>query len=495
MNVDKMKKNGYTILAIVVFITLIILLNIFTGMLTERYFLKADLTDTGLYTLSDSAEKYLDELDEVVDIIVLSEEASWRVNTSFEIILNILSNYTTASGGYIRVQYVNPDLNTFDGQKYNNSLIELRDSFTELQGMQKDDIIILGSRRATRISVYDLFLIARDPLGRPVPVGVVADQELIGSLIYILNEGIARIVFITNHQESTVDVFKDTFERTGYVSTSINLALQDIPEDTAVLVSAAPKIDFLSDEIIKLEHYLSQGGNLILLHHHQLTPLPNLDRFMAQWGISIDNKIIFDEERMFVPELGAIGVRVVHSPGLPSTQEGEIFTTNETPVGMFLARPLRAVHTNSTVVSPLVQTFSASSYAKAIGDENVTTIERERGDESGPFNVALSAQRVFRDANNDSVNAVFIVTNITMFDDEFLGEVGRFFSNIFLIANLAVDLNPFGGRAFIPGKEMSSDFMPVSSGATRIILFTMVIALPLVIIGAGIFVWRKRRHQ
>jgi len=37
--------------------------------------------------------------------------------------------------------------------------------------------------------------------------------------------------------------------------------------------------------------------------------------------------------------------------------------------------------------------------------------------------------------------------------------------------------------------------MLVSAGGARMILILMVIALPLLILATGIFVWRKRRHQ
>jgi len=493
--INKFKSKGFTILATVFFIAVIVLLNVLVGMLTERFFLKVDLTDTGIYTLSDKAAEFLDGVNETVDIIVLSEESAWMANSTYSIIANVLRNYSAASGGNIRIQYVNPNLNSFNGPKYGNSLSQLKDTYSELEDMARNDIIFLSERRATLISAFDLFSHSRDNFGRSTVSGVRMDQELVSSLVYVLNEGIARITFITNHGEKTKNHISILFERSGYVSSTINLATEDIPEDTMLLVTAAPVYDFLSEEIVKLEQFMLLGGNVMILYDPQMPSLPILENFMAEWGIVIENKLIFDPDYLFSPEFGIIGAHVV-SGGLSSTREAELITTSVVPVGVFYARPLTA-HGNQSGITlyPLIQTFSSSSYAKDIGEGNITTTEREAGDESGPFVIAYNASRLTRNAQNNHVHANLIVAGAVWFDDSFLGLYGEAFYNNVLMADLANDFNPFGERVFIPVKSLSDSQMLVSATGTRTILVLMVILLPLLIIGVGVIVWRKRRHQ
>jgi len=492
---SRLKNKGFSIFAVILFLAVIILLNIFTGMLTDRFFLKVDLTDTGIYTLSENAAEFLSGVDERVDIIVLSEESTWRANSTFEMVGNILRNYAASTGGHIRIQYVNPDLNSFNGPDYNNSLAELKEAHTELEDITHNDIILLSERRATVISFLDFFAQGSDAFGRMEVTGLRTDQELISALIYVLNEKIARVVFIDNHQESPKEVFNLVFERTGYVSSTINLALEDIPDDTVVLVSAEPKFDFLNEEILKLEQYLAFGGNVIILYDPQLQTLPVLDSFLAEWGVVIENKLIFDEELTFIPQLGVIGAHVV-SGDLPSTENAELITTTEIPLGVFLARPLRTESVRGGFnLFPLIQTFSASSYAKDISEGGMFTTERESGDDSGPFTLAYNVRKSTRDAENNQVFANLIVAGATIFDDTFLSMYGNSFYNTFLISNIANDLNPFGERMSIPVKDVSDSRMLVSAEGSRTILILMVIVLPLVIIATGVFVWRKRRHQ
>jgi len=494
-NKFRARATGAAITAVV--LALIILLNVFVGMLTERFFIRADLTETGVFTLDERAAEFLREIDETVDIIVLSEESIWRFDSDLEIIVNILQNYSATTGGRIRVQYVNPDLNSFDGPRYNNSLSVLQAAYTDLEDMGRNDIIFLSERRATVISVWSLFAHRADQHGRPVR-SIGADQGLISALTYVLNEEIARVTFIENHGEANLALFTEVFERSGYSVSGINLATEEIPEDTVVLVTVAPQHDFLDEEIEKIERYLMYGGNMMVLFNHDRPSLPTrLSGFVAEWGIAIDNdKIILDEEHLYIPQLGIIGAQVVAGP-LESTVTAEEITTElGQRIGTMIPRPLRSTDVGGGItVHPLIQTFSASSYAKEVGEGGVETPEREPGDESGPFVLAYHARMLTRDADNEQVFANLIVADFNLFADGFLSMYGDTFYNGFLIANIAHDFNPFGGRIFIPTRDMVGSPLLISAVAARTILIVMVVLLPLAIMTAGVVVWRKRRHK
>jgi len=467
-------------------------------MLTERFFLKTDLTESGIYSLSARAVEFLGTIDENVDIIVLSEESAWLANNALAMIANTLTNYSASSGGRLRVQYVNPDLNSFRNPKYDNSLSVLKDAYAELDDMARNDIIFLSSRRATKVSANDLFTQDHDPMGRPLGTAIRTDQEFVSALVFVLNESISRIVFIDNHQEDPTEYMQLIFERSGYTSTFINLALEEIPDDTSIIVSAGPKFDFLDTEIIKLERYLALGGSAMILYDFNTESLPILDSFLADWGVSVDNKLIFDDDYTFIPQLGVIGARVV-SGVLPSTVNAEVFTSETIPLGVFLPRPLRAEWSvgwsGPFTLHPLVETFSTSSYAKDISGGNITTQARESGDESGPFTLAYNVRMGTRDADNNPAYADLIVISASMFDDTLLSMYGDTFYNAYLLADIANDLNPTGQRVYIPSRNLASSQMLVSSGDSRIILIFLVILLPLAIISTGIIIWLKRRHQ
>ncbi|MCL2003437.1 MAG: GldG family protein [Oscillospiraceae bacterium] len=491
MTRKKLKYGGISLLFTALFLTIAILLNIFAAMLTERFFLKADLTDTGIYSIHDNAAEFLRGIEETVDVVVLSEEEVWL--TRSPLVVEILSNYAATSGGRLRVQYVNPDLNSFNGPRYGNSLAELKAAHDELQDMTRNDIILLSSRRAARVPFADLFSWNHE--GREV---LRADQELVSALSYVLNDGLASAVFLEGHRESGAALLTEIFERGGYAVSSVNLVFEDIPADADVLISVAPLTDFLDEELVKLEHYLSTGGNAMIFYEFSLPPMPNLDRFLAEWGIGIEDKIVFDEAHRIAGQPFLLGAQV-RAGILPFTEDAETATSGFPGVGVPFARPLRAVWgegtRNTFTVFPLIQTFSAASYAKDLSQGGITTPERESDDDSGPFVLAYNTRYHAYDVDRNLVFSNLIVAGAEMISDSFLLNYGDYFYNNAFLRNLANDLNPFGESVFIPSKTAPSSQMPVSSGAARFVLILMVVLLPLAIMAAGIWVWRKRRHQ
>ncbi|MCL2248138.1 MAG: GldG family protein [Oscillospiraceae bacterium] len=487
MTAEKMKKSGLPIIITLVFLALIILVNIFASMLTDRFFLRIDLTEAGIFTLSDRAVDFLAEVNETVDVVVLAEESTWRASTGLSMIADILTNYAASSGGNIRVQYVNPDLNVFDGPNYGNSLSTLVEAHSELEGMTRNDIIFISERRATRVPLASLL----------TQQGLAVDQEFISALIHVLNERIARVVFIENHNESATEQIRVIFERGGFVSSSINLALDEIPEDTVLIVSAAPKFDFLPEEIIKLEEFFALGGNILILYDFNTPELPILDTFLAEWGVAVDHMLVLDEDHALMTAGGeiVIGAHVSEGP-LPFTEYAAAFTREAIPMGVHRARPLRAVMGEGVMQNmfPLVRTISTSSFAKPL-DGTATTIEREPGDPSGPFTLAYNIRHLTRDADNNQVWANLIVVGAGMFDDPFLSAFSGTFFNATLLTGIANDLNPFGERIFIPARDLTPTNLVVSAAGARNVLIIMVIIVPLLIIVAGIVTWRRRRHK
>ncbi|MDR0294229.1 MAG: GldG family protein [Oscillospiraceae bacterium] len=495
MNKKKLKYGGFSLLVIVVFLTAVILLNVLAGMLTGRFYLKADLTESGLYSLSDKAVEVLEGIDETVDLIVLSDESAWLAHATWVRIVDILQNYSAMTGGRIRVQYVNPALNSFNGPEFGNSLSQLKEAYPDLEGMKQDDIILLSARRAITVPVSNLFSWSYDSYGQPVITGVNADQELVSALLYVLSEQVARAVFLEGHNENPAEVIRFLFERFGYACSSLTLALEDIPDDTVVVVSSAPKTDFLSEEIGKLEDYLAAGGNAMIFYDFNTLSLPRLDGFLEQWGVTVDSHLVCDEQYSLSADFSVI-VAGVRSGLLPSLSAAE---AAEKRVALYLARPVRSLWANgqrgSYTALPFIQTFSSSSYAKDFGGGQLTTPEREDGDLSGPFALGYDIRRASNAPDGSQVFAHMIVSSAGLIDDTFLSYYGQSFYNLELMADFANDFNPFGQSVYIPSKQIVGAQVPVSAGQARAVLLLMVIALPLIIILLGILVWRRRRHQ
>jgi hypothetical protein len=483
------QKNSLSFIVTALVIAAFILLNLLAGMLTERFYIKADLTEAGLYTIDPQTAGLLANMDEVVDVIVLADESAWLSGPGGVLIAETLRQYSTLSGGLFRVQYVNPDLNFFDGPEYDNNLSKLKEAHGKLEHMGRNDIILLSSRRADIRPATSLYV-----QGQQGAEGLNADMELTAALLYVLNEQVAKAVFIQGHDEEHAGALRAIFERGGYICETVNLSMEDLPEDTTVVISAAPKKDFLSGEILKLEEYLADGGDAIIFYDFGTLSLPRLDGFLAEWGIEVEPSLICDSRFSLLSQPNLI-LAGIHSGVLPSLEGAD-----GAPVVISRARPLRALWEGETQgrfsAYPLLSTFSNTSYAIDLRDSERTTIEQEDGDSVGPFHVAYHVRLSSTSGeSNRPVQSNLIVTGMGLADDVVLDYFSGTYYNGALFGSLAGDFNPFGQNIYIEPKSLGVTLMPITPGQERAVLIVMVIALPLVILLAGILVYRRRRHK
>ena len=61
---------------VIAFVAAIVLLNMGVSYLTDRFYLKADITPTGVYEISDTSKRLLDNLDQDVRVHILLSEDS-----------------------------------------------------------------------------------------------------------------------------------------------------------------------------------------------------------------------------------------------------------------------------------------------------------------------------------------------------------------------------------------------------------------------------------
>ena len=494
MNKSKLRYGGFSLVITILFLVAVILLNVFAGALTERYDIKIDLTEKGLYSLDDKAAELLRGIDERVDIIVLADESAWIADPDLVRVVDILKSYSAMSDGDVRVQYVNPKLNTFNGPKFGNSLDKLKEAYAELEGMAENDVILLSDRRATKVNAMDLYSWSYDYYGNMAPTAINVDQQFVSALMYVLSDDVARAVFIEGHDEAAAELLRMLLDSCGYVCTNINIAFNEIPADTTVVIAAAPVKDFTSDEVAKLESYLLTGGTAMIFYDSTALTTPVLDGFLTQWGVEVESKLICDEQYSFMSLPSFVGAIPV-SGGLPSLEGADSITAY---VGMYNARSIRSLWAGDSwgnfKQSPILRTVSASSYAKDFGSGNPTTLARESGDESGPFTLGYSITMLTQNLNKEQVYARLIVTTGGFIDDTVLYSAGTGLYNISMLAGMANDLNPFGEIVYIAPKALAGEMMVVSAGQARTVLLVMVIAMPLIIAALGMLMWRKRRR-
>ncbi|MBI2165326.1 MAG: GldG family protein [Chloroflexi bacterium] len=137
-----------------------------------------------------------------------------------------------------------------------------------------------------------------------VPAPPVTEQFFTSALLIITGTKQKTIYFLDGHKERNINDVTEGSEGLGFAARKLiqdnyqirTLTLKQtgkIPEDTAVLVIAGPKSDFLGEEREPLFNYLRDGGRALFLLDPD-TPQRFRD-LIAEWGIQLGEGFIVDQ--------------------------------------------------------------------------------------------------------------------------------------------------------------------------------------------------------
>lgn len=145
-------------------------------------------------------------------------------------------------------------------------------------------LFIMGDRRQTSITTDE--------------------AHLTTSLLKLVNPTQLKVYYLTGHGERDLDRFDDRgyselktqIQRDNYVVEELNLfARQEMPDDTAALVIAAPRSPLLPEELEAINRYLDRKGKLVLIAD-ALPNESNLVEILKRWDLTFGNGVVVDPD-------------------------------------------------------------------------------------------------------------------------------------------------------------------------------------------------------
>jgi ABC-type uncharacterized transport system involved in gliding motility auxiliary subunit len=283
-----------------------------------------------------------------------------------------------------------------------------------------------------------------------------------------------------------------------------------VPEDAALLVIAGPQKPLLKEEIASLNAYLKTGGKVLAL----VDPFQNggLQDFVKEYGLELREDIVIDKlSRVFG---GSYLMPVV-------TQYGESKITENFGIATFYpeARSVRTIEKQSEGVHV---TSLASTSGESWAETNIDLIQQgqadfdEKEDMAGPVSLAALAeisltgdgaehntdasqvsQPEAEDADDahDSDNgpkAFLAVFGDSNFADNTHFELS---GNADLMLNTINFLAEEETLISIKSRDNKGRPLLLTQTQARVIFMTSMILVPLVVIAAGLTVYRVRRSQ
>lgn len=495
----------YVIIALVV--AIVVVFNIMVSFIGKRSPMKIDLTPDDRYELSDDSIAAVKNIEKDVDITVTAKRdyfdalaSYWRgqtgYDTPFELIPELLDKYSVYAKqgkGSIDVKYVDMDvdpdiINQY--KKYYNGDIE------------RGSIIVSSGERVSVISSTDVMnMITPDQYTAQTTgeykfkftgestitsaITNVCDAHPVKTAFAMTMNGAS--LFDAQSYGSAVNAFEnELLAKNGYECSDIDIATDEIkPEDYDMVVVFAPSVDFSEDIIKKLSDFLYNGGkydrNVIYVPDVSKTNLPNIEAFLADWNIKVENEIICDAKYNIGIE-STIALKVSDSEAVGKLPNDKL------PIVSPYTRALTELSKNNgNIVKSLISSYE-EAYTVSLTDKN-----SEVGDAGTRTAVMLSQKQTSEDFNVYT-SSVLVLGSPYMLDSSVILK-----NTTYNNANAVLStMNQIAGKengAVILEKSLQYSAIAPSTGQAKVIQIIVVWVIPFIIAAIGVMVLLRRRNK
>jgi ABC-2 type transport system permease protein len=474
INKRSLKYGTNAMIMVIAVVAIAVLLNVIVSFLD----LQLDLTPDKLYSLSDTSEDILDELDNDVEIIGLFDDAIISSSSEYKDVTELLSLY--AKHPRIKVQYIDPDKNP--------GIIKQLDPDNTMDLQYYDFVVkstVNGNEKKKKLEYYDLFKMEMNQYTYSyVNTGSNAEQGFTGAIKYVTAEYTPVVYFTEGHDENSVTsdytYLKDSLERNNYLVKNINLmSLDEIPDDAELIVFASPKKDITFSERDLLERYFLDGGNAIFMFDY-LESDPSFDemnKLFSKFNIAVNyDKVKENDESRHVPQ---------DPYTILVDANANSITPNSFNTVLGNSRSISILNNEKdyVTVTPLIRTSD-----RAVGE----MVNKSRGEDiKGPLDIAAAVEY-----GGGTEKAKILVTgNSSFVSDDAFQTYGNFY-----LQNMNFMLQTMGwmvdaqDEVIVPTKTYDVNTFNITQTQASVMSVVLTVVLPLIIFATGLMVYLRRRH-
>lgn len=499
-NVKNRKFAAYAAILVALVLAVAVPLNL----LASRLNIVWDMTPTGLYELSQTTTKYLDELDnsgKTVDFYFLMEMDYLSTDTNSMALYHTLEQYSS----YDCINFVDFDPNN------EPALIEKINPDGILNLKTGDMVIQCGenTRHVPGVNMYE-YKYSYDSAGNPLveEANFTGENFITGAIDAVVSGRNSMVYFLTGHGEKSLKddytVFRRNLINRNYTPAELNLSMSEaVPEDASLIIVAAPQIDLTNDETRKLNDYLDKGGNVSFLMSPNESDVvyKNFESIMEAFGIGMDYDIVAETNPdLYKGSPYLYQVSVVASESEYSTHlTDELINMTNSNIYPFMQDSrsffrYSGAEDPTLQVEPLLQTISTT-------DEMGNTVSTAIGEPYGGKSTKTIENEVLdlvmystSPSRNDAKLLVF--GNAEFIDDEHVEEDFMIVPVFMMLSTISwmhnSDLDTDMG---IMNKAKDFDFMHLNSETEANTTTVIFIVVPFIVALIGAGVWLGRRYS
>ena len=454
----KLSNQSRLQLAIQKFIFLLLFISSI-GMLawiTNHYNYQFDLTANKRHSLSNNSVELLNTLDKAVTVHAYTTDDS--INQAIQEIIK----------RYIRIK---PDFN-----------LRLLNPDIDIDQVQKDGVVM--NRSFAFVIYYN---------DRMEHIDSLSEQAISNALLRLKRRDNQQVVFLSGHDERDINgsdsraytSLKKQLTDMGFNLQKINLLEKTLPENTKLLVIAAPSNDYLEGEIEHLENYISNGGNLLWLS--EPGELYGLDKTASSLGLQLQDGVIIDIN----PELRKM-LDIQHPGIIPVTEYFPHIITNTLRYHTLfpLARGISPLTNENTINNWQAEALfnsSGKSWTEIGGLQDEMVFNSASGDIAGPIAIAVALHR----GKEKGSQRMVVIGDSDFLSDTYIGKG----------ANLNLGLNIFNwligddDLISVEVKPAADTKLVLSDTELAIIVFSFFLIIPLALLIIGFRIWYVRKNR
>ncbi|MCD8141894.1 MAG: GldG family protein [Clostridiales bacterium] len=511
------RKNGlFSAGMIALVVAIVIIFNIAIAQLPTAY-TQLDISNTQIYSMSDTAKEYMESLDTDIQLLVLASEddTDTRIST-------FLRKFAALSD-HVTVSYQDPTeypslLTEYDCDA--DSIMVICEETGNQTNVTFDDILVLDwyyyyYYGTTSYSEFD------------------GEGQLVSAIDQVVSDASYTIYLTTNHGESDLgSELTDLLTKSHFGTAEVSLLMEDFPEDCDVLMINQPTSDITTEELETIRAYLAEGGQVELILAGEDFDHPNLDALMADYGLEMVDGYVGDPGRfmsaaqsyyVFFPELdtssdaadGLSSDSLVliyggyngYALGLTTTglEDDTIdldtfLTTSE--YGIAVVDENNYTEGEFVLAATATQTITVeaddeededadASDAEAEEDAETSDTDAEDEDDGSAISSDLEAEEDAEEEDEEITSRFTVYSCAVMLDDDINASYGDSIVNLQVFMNNLTAGFEEVSTISIASKSLEVTYNTSSNAGMWSLLYAAV--LPLVCVVLGFLRWMKRR--
>lgn len=288
----KVKYGTAATAIIVLVIAAVVILNMIMGTLSDKVMTSVDLTKNKVFNLSEDSKKFLTDLKEDVEIVVLNSEREFES----------LNDYTMQASRIIK-QYAK------NSSKIKVSYVDVVKDPTYLSTYSKEQVsrnslIIKTDKKYKIVSIRDIISVKQDPYDGSETVSSNAENEITSAIIYVTSGVQTKIALIRGYGESDTSGIVKLLESNNFQVEEVPILTGEIPSDAKAVIVFAPERDYDERGIEKINKYMdnqgNHGKNLFLVLNEANATYTNINKLIDPYGIKVGDGVVFDTDPNFL---------------------------------------------------------------------------------------------------------------------------------------------------------------------------------------------------